>query len=224
MQVFAVRANLDRVVLLVYRLSPTAIAEFLPPGIVPRKVLGAATGGILVARRHSIGTRILSRKTDGVYFAVHYVDVIKTSARSSRYSVFIVRRDTSSRFNTWLDRWTPQFGPHHASFQFREDGPVIDLDALSDDHEMKLRFRGQLAPRLPSSSLFTSIAQACNLLQDGLVRLEVISSRQIDSPSRPGREERTAIKHARFDSAFWLRNVEYLWQDKKQFCCDVAPA
>lgn len=244
MQIFTVRANLDRVILLVYRLQPDAIQPLLPATMKLRTLAGHAFGGVLLARRRDLRTRLVRAAWEGTQFAVHYLNVVDAQKQRSCYGTYVIRRDTTSRLNALLAPCGPRSRLHHASFRVAETGPTIDLEATGDDRQMHLHIAGHLAAHLSPHSVFLNTDQACSFLRDGLIRLGIVVRHQQTPPAHPanGRCRLVPMHLERFessvfdsgplstetachlDSAFWLQDVEHTWDRQCRFCCDIAPA
>ncbi len=243
MQVFTARANLDRVILLVYRVPPREVEHFLPAPLAARELSGQALGAVLLARRRVLSARFLRKSSAGIQFAVHYLNVVDARHGKTRHDVFVVRRDTSSRLDAWIDHHGPRNRPHLARFDGHETGPGISLEVTSNDRRMHVCVTGHLTSQLPAQSVFLNTDQACDFLRDGLVRLGIVGRH------RPGvaqaaaglcrlvplcvtRAESSIFgagpsaigSGARLDSAFWLQSVEFAWHTQQQLCCDGAPA
>jgi len=243
MQVFTARANLDRAILLVYRVPPREVEQFLPATLAAHELSGQTLGGVLLARRRVWNARFLRKSSAGIQFAVHYLHVVDARHGKTRPDVFVVRRDTSSRLAAWMDHHGPRQRPHLARFEGGEMGSGIRLEVTSDDRRMHVRVTGHLTSQLPAQSVFVNTNQACDFLRDGLVRLGIVGRH------RPGAAETAAglcrlvplcVTRAessifgagppaigsgtRLDSAFWLQSVEFAWHAQQQLCCDGASA
>lgn len=244
MQVFTVRANLDRVILLVYRLQPDAIQPLLPATMKLRTMAGHAFGGVLLARRRDLRMRLGRAAWEGTQFAVHYLHIVDDPKQRSRYGTYVIRRDTTSRLNALLAPCGPRNRLHHASFRVAETGPKIDLEATSDDRQMHLHIAGRLAAQLSPHSTFLNTDQACSFLRDGLIGLGIVVRHQQTPPAHPanGQCRLVPMRLERFessvfdsgplstetpchlDSAFWLQDVEHAWDPQCQLSCHIAPA
>jgi hypothetical protein len=67
-------------------------------------------------------------------------------------------------------------GEHHrAHFTVREGSDNIDLTMQSDDHKVSVKVCGKLGGRLPSSSCFSSLAEASAFFEPGAVGYSVTS-------------------------------------------------
>ena len=150
---------------------------------------------------------------------------------AEKEGVFIPRRDTGSAMNQLAGgRLFP--GEHHrAHFEVRESSDSIDLRMQSDDRVVSVAVRGTLAAELPSSSCFSSLAEASAFFEPGSVGYSVTrDSARLDGielqtygwsveppqveqghPSYFSDETRFPKGSVEFDCALVMRNLGHEW-------------
>lgn len=114
---------IDRRILVNYRVDPAVLAALLPAPFRPKLVRGHGIAGICLIRLIHLRPRGLPASV-GVASenAAHRIAVEWDEQGQTREGVFIPRRDTASRLNTWLGgRVVPGFH-EHARFHVVEEG------------------------------------------------------------------------------------------------------
>lgn len=242
-----VRNRLDRVVILVYRIPPRIATQVLPPAKAAQHLHGWALGSVVLTHYRDRTLPLLRGKRMGTHWAVHYINTT-TSAHQRRGGIFVLRRDTSSRLDTWFDRFPPHCRPHHAVFCDSSQASRIDMRAVSDDRQFRIMMSGRLVPHVAESSVFVNADHAGAVLQEGLVRLGITCPSNCNPARRAGPArgrrrcrlvpisvDRVASslfdgdglpngEAAEFDSAFWTQSLELGWNAQLQVCCNGAPA
>lgn len=204
----------------------------LPARFRPKLQNGFAVAGVCLIRLEHIRPRampeIVGLNSEN---AAHRVAVIWDEDGASREGVFISRRDTSSQINHLLGgRIFP--GEHHrASFSVMESDSEISLKMNSDDAKVKVEIAGRIASGLPSSSIFSSLAEASSFFEGGSLGYSVTNdSGRLDGlqlhttqwqvepldvssvySSYFCDEARFSKGTIEFDHALIMRNVQHEW-------------
>ena len=222
-----------RRILVNFRVDPVVMQTQLPSRFHPKLHRGHSIAGICLIRLESVRPRfvpsLLGLSSEN---AAHRVAVRWQAEGSEKEGVFIPRRDTGSAINHFAGgRLFP--GEHHrARFSVREASDGIDLSMQSDDREVSVRVRGRLDKGgLPSSSCFSSLAEASAFFEHGSVgysvtndggRLDGIELRTQRWSVEPlhveevhstyfSDEARFPRGSAAFDCALVMRNLGHEW-------------
>jgi hypothetical protein len=171
--------------------------------------------------------------------AAHRIAVEWEADGKLHQGVYIPRRDTNSRLNTWAGgRLFP--GVHnHASFDVQESPERVSVSASSDDHSMRLHVSGSVGKDLPQSSVFQSLGEASQFFSEGSLGysvtraigrydgLELRCSNWHVEPLNIERIESTFFDDRskfpedslRFDCALLMRNIQHEWHGRGDLCC-----
>jgi hypothetical protein len=170
MRIPTIAGIIDRRMLINYQVDPEVLARLLPAPFEPKLVDGIGMAGICLIRLTKLRPRALPPvMTLGSENAAHRVAVEWTEHGERREGVFIFRRDSASRLNTWLGgRIFP--GVHqHARFRVAETDERFQLAMTSDDGRTRIAVDAALASELPASSVFGSLAAASAFFEGGSV-------------------------------------------------------
>ena len=161
----------------------------------------------------------------------HRVAVIWDEDGASREGVSISRRDTSSQINHLLGGRVFPGEHHHASFSVMESDSEISLKMKSDDANVRVEIAGRIASDLPSTSVFSSLAEASSFFEGGSLGYSVtndpgrldglklqtrnwqVEPLEISSvySSYFSDEARFPKGTIQFDHALIMRNVQHEW-------------
>jgi hypothetical protein len=132
---------------------------------------------------------------------------------------------------------------HHARFSVDAADGQLRVRGDSLDHRMHLHFRAHVTSRAQRRSVFRSEEQVRQIIHQDLPQLEFPPGKP--PTGRPSFHWRSRIiplaVHelkssifedswifprgvSEFDSAYWLRQEELVWNDAGLVTCDVAPA
>ena len=228
----AVRGVIDRRMLVSYRIDPERLEPFLPAPFRPQLVDGWAVGSVCMIRlkgirpRHFPAAVGITSENAAHRFAVRWND-----AEGPREGVFIVRRDTSSRWNSWLGGRLFPGALNHARFDVAESDERFRLQMQSDDGEVRLGFECRRSGDWPAGSLFRSLAETSHFLERGAVGYSRVAGSQVieaaELRSFNWDVEALAVEEARssffddrrlfpagsieLDSAILMRGIEHEW-------------
>lgn len=155
---------IERRVLVNYRTAPEVTARLLPAPLRPQVVGGWAVSGICLIRLGGV-------RPAGVPFglrsenAAHRIAVEWNTADGVARGVYIPRRETGSRINSWAGgRVFP--GWHYLShFDVRETRDEMRIGFRGSRHEADVHVRP--AEELPGSELFSDVEQASEFFRRG---------------------------------------------------------
>ena len=232
MKLPTIQGVIRRRILANFRIDPQIMQQQLPSRFRPKLHDGFAVAGICLIRlehiRPKLVPEIIGLNSEN---AAHRVAVLWDDGGISREGVFISRRDTNSQLNHLLGgRVFP--GEHHqASFNVTESDSEITLSMASVDEAVKVAIEGKIVDKLPSTSIFSSIAEASSFFEGGALGYSVTSeSGRLDGlrldtkewhvePLQVKRvfssyfsdEERFPRAHIAFDHALIMRDVAHEW-------------
>jgi uncharacterized protein DUF2071 len=227
-----IQGVIRRRILVNFRVDPRVMQVQLPPRFRPKLHEGNAIAGICLIRLEAVRPRLvpefLGLSSEN---AAHRIAVRWQAEGAEKEGVFIPRRDTGSVMNQLAGgRLFP--GEHHrARFTVREGSDSIDLSMQSNDREVSVRVRGSLGGQLPSSSCFSSLAEASGFFEPGSLgysvtseagrldgielrthswRVEPLQVEEVHS-SYFSDEARFPKGSVEFDCALLMRNVGHEW-------------
>lgn len=239
MKLPVIRGLIDRRILASYRIDASVAARLVPAPFRPQLVQGFAVAGICLIRLRQIRPWFFPWRW-GIESenAAHRIAVEWTEDGMVRQGVYIPRRDTSSRINTWVGGTVFPGVHHHARFDVWETADNLSVTLQSDDGTTRVHVAGHPALQLPVSSIFTSTEEASAFFQrgslgyspttqpgqwDGLelrctrwdvqpLEIEQIESSYFDDK---GLFPSGAVT---FDHALLMRGIEHEWHSRGELC------
>ncbi len=238
MRLPVIQGVIRRRLLVNFRVDPCVMQTHLPARFRPKLHNGRSIAGICLIRLESVRPRLVPQALGlSSENAAHRIAVLWQSDGAEREGVFIPRRDTGSVINNLAGgRLFP--GEHHrARFAVRENPDTIDFSMQSLDGEVSVKLRGRSADRLPTSSSFSSLAEASAFFEPGSVgysvtraegRLDGLELRthgwrveplQVDEvySSYFSDDTRFPRGSVEFDCALVMRNVGHEWHSTEDF-------
>ena len=201
--------------------------------------------GICLIRLRGVRPRFLPRRL-GISSenAAHRTAVEWDEGDHVREGVYVRRRDTSSWLNAVAGgRVFP--GIHsHAKFTVRETETHFEVMLRSDDGVTSLSVVGDVTDRLPTSSVFDSLAEASAFFQAGSLgysatpdprkfqglelrchrwQVEPLSVSSVRSSFFDDRSVFPAGS-IEFDCALLMRGIEHEWHGRSDLCCRAPVA
>jgi hypothetical protein len=241
-----VRGLIDRRILVNFRIDPEVLANQLPPPFRPKIVNGFAIGGICLIRLKQIRPRFLPRvlgtasENAAHRFAVEWDLPDGTVA----HGVYIARRDSSSRLNTWAGgRLFP--GVHHlARFRSDERDGEYRIEIESNDGKMYVDLFARVASSITARSVFETLDRASDFFERGSVgysdsrtvgRYDALELRCFNwsmPPLAVERIESSFFNNRRrfpdgsveFDSALLMRRIEHERHEREPISADLLVA
>lgn len=235
-----VRGIIDRRILVNYRVDPAVLQPMLPQPFRPKLHRGRAMVGICLIRLRAVRPRFVPAWM-GISSenAAHRTAVLWDEGGITREGVYIRRRDTSSWMNA-LGGGRVFPGIHsHARFTVRESGDRFEVALRSDDGATDVAVAGDVADRLPSSSIFGSVDEASAFFRAGSLgysatpdprrfqglelrcdtwRVEALQVSHVRSSLFDDREMFPAGSIA-FDCALLMRDLAHEWHGQPDLCC-----
>lgn len=166
----AMRGVIDRRILVNYRVDPDVLAAILPSPFRPKLVQGSGIAGICLIRLAHLRPRgipaFLGVSSEN---AAHRIAVEWDEQGQRHEGVYIPRRDTASRLNTWLGgRIVPGFH-QHARFRVAEQAKHFFVALDSDDQRTHVVVEADIAEALPPTSVFKTVAEASAFFEHGSI-------------------------------------------------------
>lgn len=240
MRIPVVRGVIDRRILANFHVDPEVMARTLPPPFRPKLAKGYAIGGVCLIRLKDVRPRF-SPFPWGIRSenAAHRIAVEWDVNGEVREGVYIPRRDTDSRLNTWAGGSIFPGIHHHAEFTVEEARDHLSVALRSDDGDTRVLVSGRVADRLPSSSVFPSLDSASDFFEagslgysatpaegrfDGLElrceawRVEPLEVDRIES-SYFENEALFPRGSVEFDCALLMRDIDHEWHGREDLCC-----
>lgn len=243
MRIPVIRGVIDRRILVNFQVDPDVMARHLPAPFSPQLVRGKAVAGICLIRLKQVRPRFLPIPW-GISSenAAHRIAVEWEQDGLTQQGVYIPRRDTNSRLNTWAGGNLFPGLHHHSKFTVHETPEDYSVTLESDDRQTRLHVAGTVCDRLPATSVFSSVREASEFFRQGalgwsetltpgkydglelrcedwqVVPLEV---EQVES-SFFADEARFPTGSVRFDCALLMRNIQHEWHGQPDLCCPAA--
>jgi len=233
MRLPTIQGTIRRRILANLRVDPEVMQKQMPARFRPKLHDGFAVAGICMIRLEHIRPKLMPEVV-GVDSenAAHRVAVLWDEDGRTNEGVFISRRDTNSRLNLLMGgRVFP--GEHHEStFEVQESGAAINIRMQSVDDAVQVALEGTISDQLPSTSIFSSLAEASSFFEGGAVgysvtrdedRLDGLKLRTSEWRVEPLAVERVYSSYfsdetkfpkqsVTFDHALIMRNVAHEWQ------------
>ena len=168
MKLPVIRGLIDRRILVNYRVKPDVLARLLPPPFRPKLVNGTGMAGVCLIRLKQVRPKFLPAFLGLTSEnAAHRIAVEWDDDGETNEGVFVPRRDTSSRINTFLGGRVFPGMQSHAAFQVQENDDQFRVELTSDDGQTHLLVEGQAAGELPPNSGFRSLKEASSFFERG---------------------------------------------------------
>jgi len=169
MRLPTIQGIIRRRILVNYRVDVEVIQPLLPAPFRPKLHAGKAIAGICLIRLEHIRPRLLPSVL-GISSenAAHRIAVSWDDQRGvAREGVYIPRRDTSSRLNHLAGgRLFP--GEHHlAHFRVADNRTNVQMSVHAQDGGVDIELEGNSSNSLPSTSIFSSLAESSAFFETG---------------------------------------------------------
>lgn len=204
----------------------------LPSRFRPKLHNGFAVAGICMIRLDHIRPK-LTPDFIGISSenAAHRVAVLWDEGNSTREGVFISRRDTNSQLNTLLGGRVFPGEHHYSSFAVEEHEQSVAITIQSMDNAITVELEGTIAADMPSSSIFSSLAEVSCFFERGAIGYSVTRDEdRLDGlrlETKDWRVEPLAVRRVyssyfsdeakfpkgtiEFDNALIMRDVAHEW-------------
>ena len=243
MMFFPMRGVIDRRILVNYRVDPSVLAALLPAPFRPKLVQGSGIAGICLIRLAHLRPRgipaILGLGSEN---AAHRIAVEWEENGELHEGVYIPRRDSASRLNTWLGGRVVPGTQQHAHFRVAEQAKHYYVALDSDDRCTHVVVEGDIATELPSTSVFQSVAEASAFFEHGSTgyspnangsavqgirlhafnwRVEPLAISKVES-SFFDDPQQFPLGSCTFDCALLMRGIEHNWYAAPTPCLEPA--
>lgn len=231
------RGEIDRRILVNFRIDPPALDELLPAPFRPRTVSGPdqewGIGGVCCIRLIDMRPKRLPMSCGfDSENAAHRIGVEWMEDGTRQPGVYVPRRDTSSRLNSLVG--SHSFGQHYyADFTVDEDDHRYALAIESNDETAQLSVTARRAEELPDGSIFPDCNAASEYHECGcigyspspdgrkLMGVELASDEWEVSPLTVENVEASYFENKipedamEFDNALLMENIGHEWKPKR---------
>lgn len=238
MQAPVICGTIERRILVNFRVDAAVLAGLLPPPFRPQLVGEFGLAGICLIRLRQIRPRgwpawvgVSSEN------AAHRVAVEWNTGDAICSGVYVPRRDSDSRVNTWIGGRTFPGVQHLSRFDVRESDDRYSISLRHSDGT-SISVTAGLSDQLPRDSVFGSLTEASEFFAAGTVGysasrrpglFEGLAFSTCNWKIEPLAVERVASSffddHCRFpcgsiafDSAFLMRGVAHEWHGLPPLC------
>jgi hypothetical protein len=240
MRIPAIKGIIDRRILANFRIAPQVMADVLPQPFRPKLVHGFGIGGICLIRLKAVRPKLLPIPWGiGSENAAHRFAVEWDEDGEAREGVYIPRRDTNSRLNTWAGGTLFPGIHHRATFSVGESADRYSVTMRSDDERAYVHVAGRIADDIPESSVFSSVADVSEFFErgslgysdahrqgeyDGLElrcrnwQVQPLEIEQVESSFFQD-EQRFPPGSVEFDCALLMRGIQHEWHGRGELCC-----
>jgi hypothetical protein len=240
MRIPTMQGLIDRRILVNFRVDPDRVAKLLPAPFRPKLIHGHAMAGICLIRLKQLRPAVIPLPLGiGSENAAHRFAVTWERDGAEHEGVFIPRRDTNSRLNTFAGGRLFPGVHHHAAFHVVESDTHLEIGIESDDGRTRVHVAGHVADALPAASIFSNLEEASRFFQNGALgyspqrtvgRYEGLQLQCEDWSIRPFEVERVTSSYfedktlfpdatATFDCALLMRGIRHRWQSREPMCC-----
>ena len=243
MRIPTIQGVIDRRILASYRVDPDIMARMLPDPFRPLIVNGHAIAGICLIRLKRVRPRFLpipyGIRSEN---AAHRIAVEWDVDGQIHQGVYIPRRDTDSRLNTWAGGALFPGIYHHARFTLQETNDQVSVTMQSTDGETRVHVSRAVADTLPDSSVFPNLSVASQFFAlgslgysatrtrgrfDGLeLRCETwdIEPLDVDKIESSYFDDRSQFPTGSigFDCALLMRGIRHQWHGREDLCCTTT--
>lgn len=236
MKIPTVVGTIDRRILINYQVDQDVLAKYLPSPFQPKTVKGKGIVGICLIRLKGIRPKGLPEAI-GISSenGAHRVAVEWEANGRTEQGVYIPRRDTSSRINSWAGgRIFP--GTHHlANFQVDEHEGSYKVGFTSNDNT-SLSIEAQETTLWSAESVFNDLQSASDFFENGAVGyspassvghfdgLELTTYQWKVKPLKVSSVQSSFFEDAsifpkgsvKFDNALLMKNIGHEWKGLKK--------
>lgn len=237
MRLPTIQGVIDRRILVNYRVDAEVAARLLPAPFRPKLAKGHAMAGVCLIRLRQIRPAFLPLPAGvGSENAAHRFAVEWDRDRRREEGVFIPRRDTSSRLNTFVGGRLFPGEHHHARFDVNETDDRLQVRFESDDGQARVSVRARLAEGLSADSVFASVEEASRFFEGGALgysatrdptRYDGLELRcktwavhplAVEAVQSSYFEDRTKFPagSVAFDCALLMRGIEHEWHARER--------
>jgi len=229
MKIPIIKGIIDRRILINYQVEEDVLINYLPKPFKPKLVHGKGIAGICLIRLKEIRPKGLPKRF-GISSenGAHRIAVEWEEDGEIKEGVFIPRRDTSSRLNSWAGgRIFP--GVHHlAKFSVQEKNQNYQISFKSDDNTF-LSINAKETTEWNKESVFDSLSDVSEFFENGSIGyspdkncfegLELktinwkVSLLEVDAVESSFFENKRIfpIGTVKFDNALLMKNIEHEW-------------
>lgn len=169
MKIPRIKGIIDRRILINYQVDPKVLAQYLPSPFKPKLVKGKGIAGICLIRLKEIRPKGLPKIISiGSENGAHRIAVEWTENGELKEGVYVPRRDTSCKLNSWVGgRVFP--GVHHfANFKVNEANGRYEVGFVSDD-QTSLAITASETEEWNKESIFDDLNCVSDFFEQGAI-------------------------------------------------------
>ncbi|MEM0996766.1 MAG: DUF2071 domain-containing protein [Bacteroidota bacterium] len=242
MKIPRIKGKIDRRILINYQVDPEVLEQYLPAPFKPKLVKGQGVAGICLIRLKEIRPKGLPRQI-GISSenGAHRIAVEWMEDGELKEGVYIPRRDTSSRLNSWAGGTVFPGVHHHAEFSVREAAGNYQVAFVSED-QTSLSIEARESDQWNEASVFENLECASAFFENGAVgyspdkgdfeglelrvhewRVSLLEVEKVHS-SFFENEAIFPSGSVRFDNALLMKNIDHEWIGRKKIKRAELPA
>lgn len=235
MKILTISGIIERRILINYQIEPNVLQNYLPKPFRPKIIKGKGIAGICLIRLKGV------RPTGFPKFVgissengAHRIAVEWDENGITKEGVFVPRRDTSSKLNSWAGgRVFP--GLHYlADFTIKEEGSSYQVGFVSED-KTSLSIKAKETLLWNTESVFENIQEASDFFEEGSLGyspipqknsfdgLELqtynwkVSPLEVEEVHSSFFEDKSIFPQdsIKFDNALLMKNISHKWIGRK---------
>ena len=236
MKIPTITGRIERRILINYQIEPQVLENYLPKPFRPKLVQGKGIAGICLIRLKEIRPKgfpkFLGISSEN---GAHRIAVEWTNKEGVvQEGVFVPRRDTSSKLNSWAGaRVFP--GVHYlANFDVKEEENYYQVSFVSQD-DTSLAIKAKSTEKWNSESVFQTIEEASDFFEQGSLGYSPIPKKDcfdglelqtynwqvsplaVESVHSSFFEDTSIFPKGtvKFDNALLMKNISHKWIGRK---------
>ncbi len=235
MKIPTITGVIERRILINYQIEPDALKNYLPKPFRPKLIKGKGIAGICLIRLKEIRPtgfpKFIGISSEN---GAHRIAVEWDEDGIVKEGVFVPRRDTSSKLNSWAgSRVFP--GVHYlANFTIKEENDSYQVDFVSED-DTSLSIKAKETTQWNAESVFENIQDASDFFEKGSLGyspipkknsfdgLELqtynwkVSSLEVENVHSSFFEDKAIFPESsiKFDNALLMKNIDHKWIGRK---------
>lgn len=238
MKIPKIKGVIDRRILINYQIDKEVLTNYLPEPFQPKLVNGKGIAGICLIRLKDIRPKGLPRQIGfSSENGAHRIAVEWMENGERKEGVYIPRRDTSSKINSWAGGSLFPGIHHFAEFEVNESQDNYEVSFVSDDGT-SLSVEARETDRWNKESVFEDLSCVSEFFEQGSVgyspdkdefeglelkaynwEVSLLEVRKVHS-SFFENEEVFPKGSVKFDNALLMKDIEHEWIGLKKIKSD----
>lgn len=236
MKIPKIKGVIDRRILINYQVDKEVLENYLPARFRPKLIRGKGIAGICLIRLKEIRPKGLPKQI-GISSenGAHRIAVEWTDNGEIKEGVYIPRRDTSSRLNSWAGGVIFPGVHHLAKFDVKEENGNYEVAFLSDDN-IALAIKAKETTKWNNKSVFQNLECVSDFFENGSVgyspnkkdfdglELKAYTWKatllEVEYVQSSFFEDKSIFPEGsvKFDNALLMKGIEHEWIGLKKIC------